>query len=375
MGRAPTPLMRHSLRLGRLFGIELRIDSSWIFIFVLVVWSLSSLFAAWHPDWPLGTSLIVAVVAAIFFFGSVLFHELAHSLLAKLYGIEVRDITLFLFGGVSNIEREPPTPGAEFLIAVVGPLASVALGVIFLVLGSVATGITGANVDAATPAESLARMGPATTALMWLGPINILVGVFNLIPGFPLDGGRVLRSIVWKVTGDLGKATRVSAVVGQMVGWGFIVTGIFMVFGYRVPFFGSGLGGIWLALIGLFLRNAAAQHYAGAAVQEALAGVRVRDLMRTQGAWVDANVQVRALVEQFFLRHDDRAFPVYDGSTFVGLVCLDDVRRSAPAEWDTRTVRDVISPGRTTLCSTPSAASAPRASGSSRSYATTSSSA
>src|SRR5438105_227358 len=176
--------MRHAFRIGRIFGIELRVDSSWVLIFVLVTWSLSSLFASWHPDWAPWTSFAVAGVAALLFFASVLFHELAHSLVARGYGIPVRDITLHMFGGVSSIEREPDRPGAELFIAIVGPIASIGLGIAMLVATAVVTGITyeetGRTADAA---DMVARMGPISTLLMWLGPVNITVGLFNLIPG------------------------------------------------------------------------------------------------------------------------------------------------------------------------------------------------
>jgi Zn-dependent protease/CBS domain-containing protein len=337
--------MRHSLRIGRLFGIELLVDSSWVLIFVLVTWSLASLFTQWHPDWAPGTSFVVAIFAALAFFFSVLLHEIAHSLVARAYGVPVRDITLHMFGGVSNIEREPPTPGAEFLIAIVGPITSVVIGVALLIVGAVVSGRPYGNATEIDPTLLAERMGPVLTLLMWLGPINILVGVFNLIPGFPLDGGRVLRAILWRTTGDLGKATRWSAAVGQAVGFFFIALGALMVLGFRVPFFGRGfVGGIWLALIGLFLRNAAVAHWVGSRVHEALEGVRVRDLMRTRGAWVDASTSLRSLVDHWFSRSDIDAFPVFDQGQFVGAVTFADVRSVPPRDWDTRAVRDVVIP-------------------------------
>ncbi len=335
--------MRSSFRIGRLFGIDLRIDSSWLFVLVLVVWSLSSLFARWHPDWAPATVLVVALFAAVSFFGSVLLHELAHSLVARLYGIDVRDITLHMFGGVSNIEREPHTPTAELLIAIVGPLTSVGLGIAMTVVASLYMGLLGLDVDSA--ADLASRMGPVATVLTWLGPINVAVGVFNLVPGFPLDGGRILRALVWIVTKDERRATLIATTIGQLVGWAFIVAGGFMALGYAVPFFGRGLGGgVWLALIGLFLRNAATQHQAGAAIHDALTGVRVSDLMRTEGAWVEASLPLRALVSDWILRREDGAFPVFDNGRFVGLVCLDDVRRVDPTTFDQHTAKDVMTP-------------------------------
>src|SRR5439155_7252679 len=192
--------------LGRIFGIRITIDWSWIFIFVLVVWNVGTAVAQLHPAWGLATIWGVAVVAALLFFASVLAHELAHSLVAQAQGLPVRTITLFLFGGVSNIQREPRAPRVEFLMAIVGPLTSIVLGGIFLVLGGLSTG-TVARV--AMPSRAgLAQLSPLAIILLWLGQINILLGLFNLIPGFPLDGGRVLRSILWDATGSLRTATR-----------------------------------------------------------------------------------------------------------------------------------------------------------------------
>jgi Zn-dependent protease/CBS domain-containing protein len=334
--------MRNAIRIGRLFGIELRVDTSWLLIFTLVIWSLTSLFGGWHPDWSIATRVIVAVIAALAFFASVLFHEMAHSLVARAYSIPVRDITLHMFGGVSNIEREPPTPRSEFFMAVVGPIASIVLG-IALVLGGAAVSRIGAN-DATTAANLAREMGPVTTIIMWLGPVNIVVGLFNLIPGFPLDGGRILRSILWKATGSLRTATKWSTMIGQLTGWAFIVMGAFMALGYTVPFFGRGLsGGIWLALIGFFLRNAAVQHQAGHALAEELTGVRVNDLMRTRGPWVDAATPATVL-PTMLIQNEQRALPVFEGSRFAGLVSVADLRREARSPNPYASARDVMTP-------------------------------
>lgn len=325
--------MRHAIRIGRLFGIELLVDSSWLLIFALVIWSLTSLFGGWHPDWSIATRVIVAVLAALAFFASVLFHEMAHSLVARAYDIPVRDITLHMFGGVSNIEREPPTARSEFFMAVVGPIASILLGIGLVFAGAMVVDV-----------EAPERMGPIATLVMWLGPVNITVGVFNLIPGFPLDGGRILRSILWKVTGSLPKATRWSTTIGQLTGWAFIVVGAFMALGYAVPFFGRGLGGgIWLALIGFFLRNAAVQHQAGHALAEELSGVHVDHLMRTRGAWIDARTPAMAL-PALLIQNDQCALPVFDGTRFVGVVALEDLRREAREPSPYATARDVMTP-------------------------------
>lgn len=339
------------MRIGRLFGIELRVDPSWLFIFLLVGWSLTSLFAAWHPDWSFATSLVVAVAAALVFFASVLFHELAHSLVALAYGIPVRDITLHLFGGVSNIEKEPPTPGSELLMAIVGPIASIGLGLAMLVLSALLIDIRTRGVESAE--VIVAQLGPVETLLVWLGPVNIIVGLFNMLPGFPLDGGRVLRAIVWRVTGSLEKATRIAGGAGQAVGWLFVVLGLAMVLGFRVPFFGTGLSGLWLAMIGLFLRNAAVAHLRSAAMEQSLSGVEVQHLMRTQGAYVEPTIRVRQLLDDWFLRHDELAWPVLQNGIFVGIVSIDDLRKTKPEDWAVKTVSEVMTPAEKIALTTP----------------------
>lgn len=333
------------MRIGRLFGIEILVDSSWILIFVLIAWSLTSLFGMWHPDWQGWTSFLVALGAAVLFFLSVLAHELAHSLVARAYGLPVRDITLHMFGGVSSIEREPERPGAELLIAIVGPITSVVLGIAMIIATAIVTGVAfEQGGEVAEPAQLAVQMGPLATLLAWLGPVNVMVGLFNLIPGFPLDGGRILRSILWKATGDVGKATRAAAAVGQIVGWAFVALGFSMALGLSLPFFGRGLiGGIWLALIGLFLRNAAVQYYAAEDAKELLDGVRVQELMRVRGPWVGSDVTLRALVDHWFARSQDEGFPVFDEGRFVGFVTADDVRAAVRRpDAEELLVRDVM---------------------------------
>src|ERR1035438_9524395 len=213
----------HAFRISKLFGIDIRVDWSWVFIFVLMTWNLSVAFAQWHHDWPPAEYVGVAGVASVLFFGCILLHELAHSLVAMRFGLRVRSITLYLFGGVSNIEHEPPSAKAEFFIAIVGPITSILLGVGFLAASLVTAGVSLAHAD--TALNGYARLGPLETLLAWLGPINLTIGAFNLIPAFPLDGGRVLRSILWGIGDDLRTSTRRVSAVGQMFGWLLIVTG------------------------------------------------------------------------------------------------------------------------------------------------------
>ncbi len=328
---------------GRILGINIQIDWSWIFIFLLVTLNLAlAVFPRLHPDW--GPLLVwgVSLVAAIVFFASVLLHELAHSLIAKAQGMEVRSITLFLFGGVSNIQRDPPSPRAEFLIAVVGPITSVVLGGIFLVIGGLT--VPGDRGVVEDPRRVFAQFGPLTTLLLWLGQVNILVGLFNLLPGFPLDGGRILRSILWKLTNNLRMATRWASWVGQGFGWLLIVTGILMVFRVRVPLFGAGLGGLWLAFIGWFLNTAAQQSYQQLVVQDILEGVPVSRLMRSQVPGARPDASISDLVHEQIMGTDEHAFPVIEGNRLAGLVCLEDVRKVPREAWGTTSVREIMTP-------------------------------
>ncbi|MGH2520980.1 MAG: site-2 protease family protein, partial [Anaerolineales bacterium] len=299
--------MRSGFHLGRIFGINIEVDWSWVFIFLLVTWNLAGgVFPELHPDWGPGLNWIVGIAASLLFFGSVLAHELAHSLVAVARGLPVRRITLFMFGGVSNIEREPPSPATEFLVAIVGPLTSLGLGVLFSFLGSANAARLGRALD--DPARMLAELGPVSTLLLWLGPINIVLGIFNLIPGFPLDGGRVLRSLLWAITNNLKQATRWASWVGQAVAWLFIIGGIAMIFGVRLPFFGSGfLSGLWLAFIGWFLNNAAAQSYQHVVVEDLLEGVPVARLMRADAPTAAPDITVSRLVDEYLMGTDERA--------------------------------------------------------------------
>ncbi|MBI4787190.1 MAG: site-2 protease family protein, partial [Chloroflexi bacterium] len=267
-------------------------------------------------------------------------------------GLPVNRITLFLFGGVSNIEREPPSPDTEFLMAIVGPVTSLVLGVIFLFVGGASAFLNGGAI--AGPMTVLSRLDPVTTLLLWLGPINIVLGIFNMLPGFPLDGGRVLRSIFWAATNNLRRATRWASWVGQGVAWLLIVIGISMIFGVEVPFFGSGIiGGIWLAFIGWFLNNAAIQSYRQVVVEDMLEGVPVATLMRPEAISVPPNLTLNELVYDYIMNTDERAFPVLEGERLIGLVSLVDVRQVPREQWDRTTVSHVMTPADKLTIATP----------------------
>lgn len=326
--------------LGKLFGVRIALDWSLFVALWLVTVSLAlGSFPAWHPEWSGGLRWGVAVIAAVLLFASVLLHELSHALVARVYGLEVRTIHLFVFGGVADIEREPETPRAELAMAIVGPLTSIALGLLFLVLGGWLARLGG------DPEHIMRDLGPAATLLFWLGPLNLFIGVFNLLPGFPLDGGRILRALLWRMTGDLQTATRYASLSGQAIGLVLVFAGMAMIFGARLPFFGAGVvSGLWISVIGWFLAGAAAMSYRQLVVMHLIEGVPVRRLMRHDVAVVPPTLPIARLVDEFLMRTDQRAFPVLAEDRLAGIVCLDDVRSVDRDVWDEVDVATIMTP-------------------------------
>lgn len=331
---------RTSMSLGRLFDVEVRVDWSLLIIFALVTVSLgSAVFPAWHPDWSPLVVWSIALGAAILFFASVLAHEMSHALVARTQDVPVRRITLFVFGGMAHMEREPQSPKAEFLIAIVGPLASLVIGVGAWFVGSLLAAPTLSSAAALQdPAHAMAQVGPAATLLLWLGPVNVVLAVFNLVPGFPLDGGRVLRSFLWWRTGDLVKATRWAAGAGQLVGFGLMALGAWNLLGGNLG------NGLWLLLIGWFLNNAARVSYEQLIMRHALRGVALREIMLSRLEPVPPDITARRLVEEHIMVSDQRAFPVESPAGFLGLICIDDVRRLPRERWDDTTAAQLMTP-------------------------------
>ncbi len=330
------------LRIGSLFGIDVRIDWTWLIIFALVTYSLGFMLGEFQVDWGPELRWGIAAASALLFFASVLAHELAHSLVSQAHGNPVDSITLFLFGGVAEIRDEPDTPVGEFLMAIVGPVTSFVIGGVLLFL----VGALGRPVSAVgDPAEVIPQLGPVQLMALWVGSVNMVLGAFNMIPGFPLDGGRVLRSILWKITGDLRGATRWATWVGQGFGWLMIVSGISMVFGVSIPFFGSGLvNGLWLAFIGWYLNNAAEQSYQRVIVQDILEGVPVTRMMRHDPPTVSPAEHIEDLVYERIMGTDEHAFPVLDDGKLVGIVTLEDVRSVPRDRWPSTRVEEIMTP-------------------------------
>jgi Zn-dependent protease/CBS domain-containing protein len=334
--------MRNEIRIGRISGVSIYIAWSWIFIFLLVTFGLAGgVLFVWHPDWSPWLIWAVAIAASLVLFASVLLHELAHALVAKARGLPVRKITLFLFGGASNIEREPDSPKTEFLMAIIGPGVSIVLGVIFLLAGLMMASEPGEAI--ASPVETFSRLSPLATLLLWLGPVNIFIGLFNLIPAFPLDGGRILRAGIWVATKNLRKATRWAAGMGALIGWLFIVAGLGMALGASVLLFAPGVvNGVWLAFIGWFLSDAAIQSYRQTVIQDLLDDVPVALLMRSDAPVTPPDLPVSSLVYDFIMKTGESALPVVEGDRIVGMVSLKDVRKVPREAWDTTAVSQIM---------------------------------
>lgn len=341
------------LRVARVAGIEIRVDASLLIVFALITAGLGGrLFPTWHPDWSPTLAWGTALVAAVLFFVSVLLHELAHAVVGRLHGIPIRTITLFIFGGMAHLEKQPAGWRAELLMALAGPAASLAIGLTMLTL--VALLGQPMEVDPASPAASLAALGPLATLAVWLGPINIVLAVFNLVPGFPLDGGRVLRALVWGLTGDLLRATRIASTMGQAFAWLLMASGVAMMLGLRLPLLGTGgLNGLWLAFIGWFLNNAAVLGYRQLLVEQTLGRLTVREVMDTSVRSVDPGLSVEALVESVLLHGPQRGFPVVRDDRLVGIVCLEDVRRVPRDQWSLTPVASAMTRAEALVTATP----------------------
>jgi Zn-dependent protease/CBS domain-containing protein len=312
-------MLSNSIRLFRVAGIEVGVHYSWLAVFLLVTWSLAvGFFPVTVPGRPNLEYWILGAVASLLLFASVLLHELAHSFVAKARGLDAKSITLFIFGGVSNLAGEARQPATEFLVAIVGPITSFILaGAAYLV------------------AEAASDAAIAATA-SYLALINALLGAFNLIPGFPLDGGRVLRSIIWKTTGDLRRATDLAANLGKLVAYGFLAWGFLRLLD------GDILGGIWIAVIGWFLHGAASSTLAQVIIDTRLRRVRVADVVRPDTTTVSPDLSVKQLIDDVLLPGNRRAVPVSLDGRLIGMVTVSDLVDLSPEQRDTARVGDVM---------------------------------
>ena len=315
-----------SFRLGKIYGISIEINYTWFIIFGLVTAALAfAYFPTLYPQLSVGVTIVMGFITSVLFFGSVLAHELMHSIVAIKNGMEVKKITLFIFGGVSQLSDEPETPGIEFKMAIAGPGTSFVLGIVFglIAIGSSSIGL------------SPAIFGP----FVWLGIINILLAVFNMIPGFPLDGGRVFRSILWAGFKDMKKATKIAARVGQGFAYLLIVGGLIFIF--------SGLlDGLWLILIGWFLNNAAQGSYQQLLLRDSLKDVNVEKLMKADAEAMPAGTKLKDAVDEYFLKSNKAVLPVVKGpkADLIGEVRINDVQSIPKSEWEQKDIEQVTKP-------------------------------
>jgi Zn-dependent protease/predicted transcriptional regulator len=313
------------ITLFKLFGFEVRLDWSWLIIAALITWSLSGgVFPTHYPGMRPDIYFWMGAAGALGLFVSIVLHEFGHSLVARRLGIPMRSITLFIFGGVAEMGKEPPNPRAEFLMSIAGPLVTVVLAGLFF-------GLT-----------SLGRNGhwpvPVNGVLWYLAWINVLLLAFNLMPAFPLDGGRVLRSALWAWKKNLHWATRIAAGIGTA--FGFVLMGLGILDFFRADF----IGGIWLFIIGLFIRGASQTSYRQVVVREALAGESVRRFMTQNPVIVSPSATIRTIVDDFLYKYPYKFYPVVSDGHLLGCLNIDQVKQVPKEEWERRTAESVVAP-------------------------------
>jgi len=313
---------KQHINLGRIFGIPVGLDFSWFLIFGLVTWSLAaSYFPSEFKGWPVAEYWVMGAVTSVLFFGSVLLHELGHSVIALRYKVPVRSITLFIFGGIAQIGAEPPSATAEFWIAIAGPLVSFALAAFFAALQLIATGVA-----------------PFLALAQYLAYINGVLGLFNLIPGFPLDGGRVFRAIIWGITHNFQRATRIAATVGRGIAFLFIAWGVWQVFA------GNIFNGLWIAFIGWFLESAANAQLAQQHLHAVLEGHTVAQAMGRNYALIPGDLSLQQLVDEHILGTGSRFFVVEQLGQPIGLLTLANMNKVARANWSDTTAVQAMTP-------------------------------
>lgn len=312
--------MKATFRLGKILGIQIGVHYSWLFIFVLITWSLAATYyPVNYPDFSTSTNWILGALSGLMLFASVLAHELGHSIVAQRRGIPVKSITLFIFGGAASITKEAETPGAEFSMAITGPATSFLLAGIFWLIYIIVS-------DASQIIGAVA---------FYLATINAILGVFNMVPGFPLDGGRVFRSILWATTKDFRRATRIATATGQGFAYFLIIGGI----GLTLIGF---LQGLWLALIGWFLSNAASASYRQTVITELLREGRVKDIMATDFRSVPPDLSLQQALHDYIMQYNQRALPVVRGQKLEGLVTMTDIKKKPREQWSSVLVSEVM---------------------------------
>jgi len=317
-------MFSHSIVIARIAGIPIRLDASWFIVAVLITWSLAEhLFPEQHAGLDTASYWLMGAIGAAGLFASILLHEMGHALEARRHGLRIGSITLFIFGGVAELRDEPRDPASEFLVAIAGPLVSVLLALLAL---------------SATQILEGQDWVAAAVVSAWLCWINTALVLFNAVPAFPLDGGRVLRAGLWRWKRDLRWATRVTSSIGGGFGLALILIGIW------IGIAGALISGLWFVLIGLFLRNAARSGYQQLLLRRIFEGEPVRRFMRDEVISVAPTLGLRELVENFIYQHHHKLFPVLDEDRLVGCITLDAVKQVHPEQWEQHSVRDLMRP-------------------------------
>lgn len=320
-------MARHDISLGKVFGIRIGVSFSWFVIFGLLTILLSTAyFPENYPNLSRSTYLSLGLTTSLLFFASVLLHELSHAIVARLNKLKISSITLFIFGGVAHMEKDAESPKAEFFMAVAGPFMSFFLAFAF----------GGIYIAAYSLGARTVYLAP----LLYLSFINLYLGVFNMAPGFPLDGGRVLRAILWYLTGDITRATRVVSWIGQGFAALLVTGGVLMFVADKALW----LNGVWLIFIGIFLWQVAAAGYEQVVVHSALAGLTVKDIMTTDVVTVESTTILRSLIDNYFMKYRHARFPVIEDNKMIGIVTLNDVKDTPREEWDFTRTRAVMQP-------------------------------
>lgn len=319
--------MKSQIKLGTVFGVELGLHYSWIVIALLIAFSLAAQFHAVNQGWSEAVIWSTAILTGLLFFACLFAHELSHALVARARGLPIHKITLFLLGGVAQMEKEAADPKTEFWMAIVGPITSAVLGVILLGLARLAGWTAGSN-----------PMTPGAALLVWLGYINLALAAFNMIPGFPLDGGRVLRAILWWAMGKVERSTRAAARIGQVIAALFIAFGVFRFFQ------GAGLGGLWLAFIGWFLLQASSATYLQVRTGTLLRDLQVKDLMSTDYETVSPGMSIQEFVNQRLMVTGRRCFLVMQNGELMGMITPNEIRGINPSLWQSKRVDDLMRP-------------------------------
>jgi Zn-dependent protease len=326
-------MFRHTIRIGRIFDISIDLDYSWFLVFGLLTWVLAtSYYPADFRQWSVPECWFMAAFTTLMLFVSVLVHELGHSVVAKRYGMSVPRITLFVFGGVSEMEAEPPAPLVEFWVASAGPVVSLLLALIFWELR-----------------PFLVDVHPLLASAKYLAVLNLMLGVFNLVPGLPLDGGRVLRSIIWRITGNFRRSTVIATVAGRFFGFSLIFVGVWRAIA------GNTFEGLWIALIGWFIESAAASQDQLQVVNDLLGGHKVSEVMNRNFPRVSGDVTLQELVDKNVLTQGRRCFVVDDGRRSAGLVTLATVKEVPRSAWARTTASQVMIPLEKTIWTQPAA--------------------